>query len=272
MKISFLSALYCRYPLEKVFRDAAHYGYDGVEVWGARPHAYAYDVDQEKAEEILALKEKYQLEIPLYCLELLAYPYNISTTDLKERLDTIAYLKAGIDAAAAIGAPKMQLACGHAGYGTNKKQNMDNVVAVLKEAAEQAEKKEIDIIVEPLTVQESNTVVFLDDVLEVMDRVGSPRIKSMLDTVMPMTNWETYEDYFEKLGDKLAYVHVGDSSGVDQYHKQFGTGILDWPMIADILKRYHYDGWVSLELISSFVREPEMFAAREVRELKKYFK
>ena len=272
MKLSFLSALYCRYPLEKVFQSAAELGFDGVEVWGARPHAYAYDVDQQKAEEILKLKSEYNLEIPLYCAELLAYPYNISTTDSAERRDTIDYLKKGIDAAAAIGAPRIQMACGHAGYGTNKKDNMKNICSVISVLAEHAEKKNIDIIIEPLTVMESNTIVFLDDVLELFDRVKSPRLKSMLDTVMPMTNWETYSEYFEKLGEKLDYVHIEDSNGSDQYHQSMGTGILDFEEIARILKKYEYDGWISIELISSYIREPEMFLGKEMKSLKKIFK
>lgn len=271
MKFSFLSALYCRYPLEKVFESASELGFDGVEIWGARPHAYAYDMDQRKVEEILSLKEKFNIEIPLFCAELLAYPYNISSTDEKERRDTIDYLKHGIDAAAAIGAPRIQMACGHAGYGTSRKENMNNVCAVISALAEHAEKKEVDIIIEPLTVMESNTIVFLDDVLELFDRVGSPRVKSMLDTVMPMTNWETYSEYFEKLGDKLDYVHLEDSNGSNQYHQPMGTGILDFEEIARILKKYKYDGWISLELISSYIREPEMFLGKEIRSLKKYF-
>lgn len=271
MKLSFLSTLYQRYSLEKAFEAAARQGYDGVEVWGGRPHAYGPDVDEKKAEEIRALAEKYHLEIPLFCAELLSYPYNIAATDEKERKDTIDYLKASLDAAARIGAPKMQVACGHAGYGTSRKDNFRNIVGVMKELAEYAEKVSVDIIVEPLTVQESNTIVFLDDVLELMEAVGSTRVKSMLDTVMPMTNWETYSDYFEKLGDRLAYIHMEDSNGNNQYHQPVGTGILDFDGIFSIIKKYHYDGWVSLELISSYIREPEMASGREIRLLKKYF-
>lgn len=271
MKLSFLSALYCRYPLERAFRVASEQGYDGVEIWGARPHAYAYDMDKAKIEEILGLKEKYKLEVPLYCAELLSYPYNISTTDVKEREETIDYLKKGIDTAAQIGAPKIQMACGHAGYGTSRKENFKNVSYVMSVLAEHAEKRDIDIIVEPLTVMESNTIVFLDDVLELFEAVGSERLKSMLDTVMPMTNWETYADYFEKLGNKLAYIHLEDSNGVNQYHQPIGTGMLDFDEIFKIIKRYNYDGWISLELISSYIREPEMFSGREINRLRKYF-
>ena len=128
MKLSFLSTLYMRYPLEKAFEAAARQGYDGVEVWGGRPHAYGPDVDEERAEEIRGYAEKYNLEIPMFCAELLSYPYNIATTDPKERRDTVDYLKKSIDAAARIGTPRMQVACGHAGYGTSRKSDRSHVV------------------------------------------------------------------------------------------------------------------------------------------------
>lgn len=274
MKLSFLSMLYMRYPLEKAFEAAARQGYDGVEVWGGRPHAYGPDVDERRAEEIRGYAEKYHVEIPMFCAEILSYPYNIATTDVKERKDTLEYLKKSIDAASMIGAPGMLITIGHAGYGTKKKENFRNIVGVVKELAEHAEKKNVDLVVEPLTVQESNTIVFLDDVLELFDAVGSPRLKSMLDTVMPMTNWETYTEYFEKLGvgDKLAYIHLEDSSGTDQFHRPIGTGILDFDEIFSLIRKYGYDGWISLELISSYIREPEMASGREIRRVREFMR
>lgn len=40
MKFSFLTYQFARYPLEYCFYMAKEYGFNGVEVWGARPHAY----------------------------------------------------------------------------------------------------------------------------------------------------------------------------------------------------------------------------------------
>lgn len=268
MKISFLSGLYCRYPLETAFKIASIQGYDGIEIWGARPHAYAYDMNEARIEQILQLKEKYKLEIPMFCPEILSYPYNISTTDPKERKDTIDYLKRSIEVAKGIGAPRIQMIGGHAGYGTDRKLNFENITNVMRILAEHAEKFEVDIVFELLTIMESNTIVLLDDFIELTNRIGSPRLKSMLDTVMPITNWETYSEYFEKLGDKLVYIHFEDANGVNQYHQIMGNGILDMPEIIAMFRRYGYDGWLSLELFSDYIREPEMYSGREIQKLR----
>jgi fructoselysine 3-epimerase len=268
MKISILSSLFWRYPLEKVFEIASLQGYDGVEVWGARPHAYAYDMNEARIDRLLKLKEQYRLDIPMYCPEILMYPYNIPTLDPKERRDTIDYLKRSIEVAKAIGSPRIQMTSGHAGYGTDRKINLENITSVMRILVDCAEKIGVDIIFEILTIMESNTIFLLDDLLDVMNRIGSPRLKGMIDTVMPMTNWETFSEYFEKLGDKMAYIHFEDTNGVNQFHQPIGKGILDMPELIAMFRRYGYDGWLSFELFSSYIREPEMYSGQEIRKLR----
>lgn len=72
---------------------------------GGRPQAYPYDMDEARCEEVLRMKEQYHLEVPMYTPEVLGYPFNIATTDEKERSETIDYLKRAIDVSRAIGAP-----------------------------------------------------------------------------------------------------------------------------------------------------------------------
>ena len=44
MKLGLFTMPYMRLSLERAFSDAKRFGYDGVEVWGGRPHAYAPDL------------------------------------------------------------------------------------------------------------------------------------------------------------------------------------------------------------------------------------
>ena len=52
MKLSCLSNVYSRFSLEKAFSEAQRLGLEGIEVWGGRPHAYVYDVDEKMAATI----------------------------------------------------------------------------------------------------------------------------------------------------------------------------------------------------------------------------
>ena len=224
MKIALLTLLFRRYHLEKAFQVASEQGYDGIEIWGGRPQAYPYDMDDAHCEDVLRMKEQYHLEVPMYTPEVLGYPFNIATVDDKERKETIDYLKTAIDVAQKIQAPRIQLATGHAGHGTNRRKNRENVLYVLKTLCEHAEKRGVDIIMEAVTLMESNVIIFLDDLVELIEDTGSPRLKGMLDTVTPTVHHETFADYFEKLGDRMDYIHFVDSDGRDQHHFPIGEG------------------------------------------------
>ena len=73
MKFSFLTYQFARYPLEYCFYMAKEYGFNGVEVWGARPHAYAYDMDNTMIRQVIDWKKKYGIEISMFTPEILAY-------------------------------------------------------------------------------------------------------------------------------------------------------------------------------------------------------
>lgn len=51
MKIALFTGGYSNYPLERAFQAAAKYGYDGIELGGFRPHAYAPDLARGGAEK-----------------------------------------------------------------------------------------------------------------------------------------------------------------------------------------------------------------------------
>ena len=83
MKFSFLTYHFARYPLEQCLYMAKEYGFNGVEVWGARPHAYAYDMDNTMIRQVIDWKKKYGIEISMFTPEILAYPYSLTSASLK---------------------------------------------------------------------------------------------------------------------------------------------------------------------------------------------
>ena len=248
MKLSMLTILFPNHSLEDCFRILSEQGYDGIEIWGARPHAYAPDLDGRKIEEILALKEKYGLEISMYTPELLAYPYNLVSADERERRETLDYLKRAIAGAAAMGTDRVQVTCGHYGPHTPRRQAWEWLTEEMKDLAEAAEKEGIDLIVEALTPCESNMILRCDDVAELKDRVGSGRIRTMIDLVPPAVMSEELREYFEKLPGDVDFIHCIDSDGVTYRHLMPGEGEIAFPQVLELLGRMGYDGWLSGEL------------------------
>lgn len=60
MKLGMFTSGYQRNPLEHCFQDAKRFGYDFIELWGGRPHAFAPDLKAGEIVDVKRLSEKYQ--------------------------------------------------------------------------------------------------------------------------------------------------------------------------------------------------------------------
>ena len=82
LKVGMFTSGYQRNPLEHCFMDAKEYGYDYIELWGGRPHAYAPDLKAGDINEVRRLIEKYEMPVLGYTPEHNAYPYNYMRSGL----------------------------------------------------------------------------------------------------------------------------------------------------------------------------------------------
>ena len=116
MKLGLFTAGYQRNPLEHCFEDAKRFGYDFIELWGGRPHAYAYDLKAGEIKQILSLIEKYEIPVLGYTPEHNAYPYNFMIGSELRRQDAVNYLKCCLNMAKELGSDYMLISPSHAGY------------------------------------------------------------------------------------------------------------------------------------------------------------
>ena len=103
MKIGMFTSGYQRNPLEHCFQDARRFGYDFIELWGGRPHAYAPDLKAGEIEDVKRLIEQYEMPVLGYTPEHNAYPYNFMIGSELQRRDAVAYLKLCLDMAKELG-------------------------------------------------------------------------------------------------------------------------------------------------------------------------
>lgn len=140
MKIGMFTSGYQRNPLEHCFMDAKEYGYDYIELWGARPHAYAPDLKNGEIKKLRRLIEKY--EIPVLGSE-------------AERRDVIEYLKLSLDIAKEKGAEFMLTSPANGGYLATYDELWSRLKKNIQELGDYAEKVGVKLIVEAFTPYES---------------------------------------------------------------------------------------------------------------------
>ena len=271
MKFSFLSLQFKRWPLDFCFKLASHYGFDGVEIWGARPHAYPFDIDSRAAASIRSMQKNYGVCVPMYTPELLAYPYNLASASEKEREETVSYLKQAIHACEAINCPAMLVSCDHPGYGRNAAECWSHLVSGLREVAAEAEKTGIQLRMESLGPNTSPIVSRSDDLVRLIEDVDSPAFGAMLDMAIPPLVAEPYEEYLSKIPGGIDYIHLCGCDGIFETHLQVSesSSIINFSALFDILRRYNYDGWCSLEILDPYFKDPELYLAEAARFLKK---
>lgn len=270
MELSFLSYLFRRFPLEYSFDAAQRYGFDGVEIWGARPHAYPFDLDRRKAAAIRAIARERRLRISAYTPELLAYPYHLSSPLEKEREETQEYLARSLEIAAGLEAERVLFTLPHPGYAARRRDVMDEVVQRLKALCASAQRLGVKLMLETLTPSESSLITTADQAQELLEQVDSPAMTVMLDLVPPTVANEPIASYIDLFGDRLEYVHLCNSDGVSEFHAELGAGMLPLQDVLDVLRRHGFDGWYSIELLGPYFRDPELYLANSKRLLDRY--
>ena len=93
MKIALFTGGYSNYPLERAFQAAAKYGYDGIELGGFRPHAYAPDLARGGAERIKQLSRDYNMPIIDYVPENTGSPYSLVFENPEMNKESLEYFK-----------------------------------------------------------------------------------------------------------------------------------------------------------------------------------
>ncbi|WP_044183728.1 fructoselysine 3-epimerase [Phytobacter massiliensis] len=260
MKTGMFTCGHQRLPVEEAFRDAHELGYDGIELWGGRPHAFAPDLKAGGIRKIKELARTYQLPIIGYTPETNGYPWNMMLGDERMRRESLEMIKLAMDMAKEMNAGFTLISAAHAGYLTTPDVIWQRLADNLHELCEYAQEIEMDLVLEPLTPYESNVVRNANDVLRALSLVPSPRLYSMIDICAPWVQGEPVMSYFTKLGDKLRHLHIVDSDGASDSHYIPGEGKMPLRELMQDVIASGYDGYCTIELVTMYMNEPRLFA------------
>ncbi len=264
LKVGMFTSGYQWNPLEHCFMDAKEYGYDYIELWGGRPHAYAPDLKAGDINEVRRLIEKYEMPVLGYTPEHNAYPYNYMIGSEAQRRDAVDYLKLSLEMAKEMGAEFVLTSPANGGYLATYDQLWSRLEKNIQELGDYAAKLEIKLVVEALTPYESNFFTRANDLVELFRRVDNPYVVGMCDIVPPFVQHESIMAYFDKLGNKMDHMHIIDGENGSDTHLIPGEGNIPIKEMLYEMKRIGYDKTATLELVTNYINEPRFYAKRAI--------
>lgn len=115
--------------------------------------------------------------------------------------------------------------------------------------ADRAGRLGMGLFLEALPPAWSNIATTAAELRRLLDAVGSPVMKGMLDTSGATLMGESARDYVAELGDRLGHVHMTDSDAAGS-HLVWGDGMLPLDDYIADLNAADYAGLLSIKLTS----------------------
>lgn len=272
MKISLSSFLYLNYPLEEAFRRIAEAGYDAVDIWGGRPHAYRHDLTGAEIRRLRGITERLGLGVASFIPAQFRYPTCLCSNSETIRRDSVDYIKEGLRLAAEFGAPIVSVCPGHTVFGQTLEDGWRRLRESLDEICSAADSLRLKVALEPADKYETDLVNNCEQALQLLENVRWDNLGVVLDNGHSYVVGESAERMVAKLRDRLFHVHIDDNLGKRDQHLIPGDGSFDFPAFIGALGRAGYQGFLTAELSWDYTIEPAAAARLACERIKEYLR
>lgn len=241
-----------------------------IELWAGEPHLYVYRNILGNIRNIRREIQSRNMNIVCYTPEQCIYPYNIAAVDSHWRKKSIDYFLENLYAALELETNMMLITSGIGDFSVTQADSWKYASDSIYQLSKVAEREGLTLALEPLTKFESNLVIDLYGVKKMIDEIGSPSLKGMIDTVAMQLAGETPADYISKLPE-VCHFHLIDGDGQSDAHLGLDDGALHWREYLKSLQNHGYKGACTLEIMgSNYYQDPQdaiMKSFKKIKEL-----
>ena len=173
---------------------------------------------------------------------------HVTTPDADVRRRSWAYVAGLIELCADLGpngvlvfgSPKQRASTGGLAPAEATKHFVDGIAGVAPQAAARG----VTICIEPLSPDQTDVLLTLDEAASIVGQIASPAVRTMYDSHNAVQEAEPHERLVDRHFDLIRHVHVNEMDGT---HPRPGGGH-DFKPVLQVLKRRRYSGWVSMEV------------------------
>lgn len=240
---------------------AAALGYDGVELFVARP---------AELDSAAICRQLSMFGLTVSALGTGALPLleglTLLAPDERVRQNAFARLLELIELGAAIGAPFVTIGSFRGRVNAaDVKGTRAALIEFLQRAADYAAGRGVRLVLEPLNRYEADMINNASQCLALLEELARANVGLLLDTFHMNIEEASLYDSIQQgmLAGRLWHIHIGDSNRLSP-----GSGHLDMSGIVRTLRETNYEGFLSAELLP--LPDPDTAAAATIRTMREF--
>ena len=244
LKHAICSEIFGDQDLARTCRTVRGLGYRGLEV---APFILADSVDEIPLRQRREIRKTIEGE-GMVCSGihwLLVKPkgLHLTTRDRALREKSWSYLSRLIGFCADLGGHLMILGSPQQRNGMTAREALGRLAEGLAELAPSARDRDVTLLMEAVSSEETDVVSTLAEAVEVVDRVSHSHVRTMFDCHNAADEGGDFLHLVERYWSRIRHVHVNEIDG-----RHPGTGDVDFERLLKFLRDRNYGGWVSLEV------------------------
>lgn len=256
MKFGFRTGGFKGWRIESILEELARIGFDGAELClesaDMRPETFT----RARADEIRRFMDEIGLEIA-------SVSYHADAEPVKQRVSNTSK---AVKVAEWLGADVLIINAERAREGEKEKQWQD-LVSRLKDLTASAGERGVNVAIEPEPLL---VVGDTDDMIRMMDAVGSPNLKVNLDIGHAYITDPSLPNSIRRLGSAIVHAHVEDIKDKVHNHLELGQGDIDFAAMQATFVEIGYDGYYVVDMFR-LGDDPSGVAARSLAALQERF-
>jgi len=256
MKLGAATSVFVNYFIPEIIPIISKAGFDGIDIWGGRPHIYRNDYDLKELQTIKERLEENNLKVSSFMPAFYRYPHSLSNPNPIIRKDSIDYMCICADNAAILGAELLLVVPSRSVYGQKQEEAFNLILDSINTVCEYCEQYDFKLGIEPANKAVTDLVITHKDALKVIRQINHPSLGVVLDTGHMYLNRENLVEVIGALGSLLLQFHVNDNDGKQQQNLIPGDGSFDFSSFIKDLSEAEYDDFLSVELGWHYTLDP----------------
>jgi sugar phosphate isomerase/epimerase len=232
-------------------------GFDTIDIWSGRPHAYRRDYSEKQLTLIAQRIKELDLDVSSFLPAFYRYPYSLSSPNDIVRTDSIRYMQECMDNAVALESPILLIVPERSLEDQEVNDAYERLIDSIIQICEYAEQYPIRLGLEAVNHFVSDMVRTAREAMQVIELIDHEKLGVVIDTGHIHLSGESIADAVRIPGERLLQVHVNDNDGEHQQNLVPGAGTFPFDRLITELREVGYSGVLTAELGYHYTFDPD---------------